>query len=233
VEKGNEKLIQLLAEAHSNEVALITTLETHLRIAKSSNYKTLIKDHLEETKSHARLIEQRLQDLGYSENLLARGYQAAQNAVKQALVLTKGPVDMIRGRTNVNEKMLRNAIDETMTEGLEIGAYDAIESLARGVGDHRTADLVSQIRLDEERMLQSLRKEIPVLADLVVRSEVPASDRANAEPWAGYDDMTVDEIETRLNDATESLILAVRSYESQNKNRTTVIRLTERESVSS
>ncbi|MDQ3956122.1 MAG: ferritin-like domain-containing protein [Actinomycetota bacterium] len=233
MEKGNEKLMQLLAEAHSNETALITTLNAHLRIAKSSNYKTLIKDHLEETKSHARLIEQRLQDLGYSENLIARGYQAAQSAVKQAVVLTKGPVDMIRGRTDVNEKMLRNAIDETMTEGLEIGAYDAIESLARGVGDHRTADLVSSIRLDEERMLQSLRKEIPVLAELVVKSEVPVSERASTEPWPGYDDMTVDEIENRLNDASESLVLAVRSYEAQNKNRTTVIRLTEGESVSS
>jgi len=231
VEKGNAKLMQLLAEAHSNETALITTLNTHLRIAKSGNYKTLIKDHLEETKSHARLIEQRLRDLGYSENLLARGYQAAQTAVKQAVVLTKGPVDTIRGRTNVNEKMLRNAIDETMTEGLEIGAYDAIEALARSVGDHRTADLVSSIRLDEERMLQSLRKEIPVLAELVVKSEVPAEERANAEPWPGYDDMTVEEIERRLQDASDSLVLAVRNYESQNKDRTTVIRLTERGSA--
>ncbi len=231
MEKGNGKVMQLLAEAHSNETALITTLNAHLRIAKSSNYKTLIKNHLEETRSHARLIEQRLQDLGYSENLLARGYQAAQTAFKQTLVLTKGPVDLIRGRTDVNEKMLRNAIDETMTEGLEIGAYDAIESLARSVGDHRTADLVSSIRLDEERMLQAVRKEIPVLAELVARDQVPASERAQAEPWSGYDDMTVEEIQTRLEDASESLVLTVRNYESNNKNRTTVIRLTERESA--
>jgi hypothetical protein len=119
-----------------------------------------------------------------------------------------------------------------MTEGLEIAAYDTIESVARSVGDHETAELAAQIRLDEEAMLDGLRKEIPMLADGFVRSTVTETITLD-EPWAGYDEMTVDEISTNLADASDSLMLSVRNYESKNKNRKTIIDMTERESINS
>jgi ferritin-like metal-binding protein YciE len=230
--QGKQQVIKLLVEAHANEVALISTLNAHLSITESGSYKTLIRNHVRETERHADLLQKRLTQLGYSRSLPVVAYGLVQNTVKQGLVLAKGPVDMIRGRTNVNEKMMRNARDEAMTEGLEIAAYDTIESVARSVGDHETAELAAQIRVDEEAMLDGLRKEIPVLADGFVRSEIGDSIILD-EPWDGYDDMTVDEIQARLDDASDSLLLSVRNYESKNKNRKTIIELTERETVDS
>ena len=231
--QDKQKLIQMLVEAHSNELALVNTLEAHVNIAERGSYKSLIQDHLSETRQHAQRIAARLQELGYRRNLLSLGYGAAQNLLKQTLVLAKGPVDMVRGRTDVKEKMLRNARDEVMTEGIEIATYDAIESFARGIGDHETAELALSIRFDEERMFESLRKEIPVLSENVARTQIPSKSPNEAEPWEGYDDMTVEEIEDRLEDASESLIHAVRAYELKNKNRTTLIKATERDTVSS
>ena len=72
--------------------------------------------------------------------------------------MASAPVDIIRGRVNVREKMLKNAIDQSMTEGFEIAIYDAIESVARITGDHQTAELAAEIRVDEEQMLEGLRK---------------------------------------------------------------------------
>ena len=231
-DQGKEQVVKLLVEAHSNEVALITTLNAHLSITENGTYKTLIRNHIRETERHADLIQKRLTQLGYSQSLPATAYGFVQNTIKQGLVMAKGPVDMIRGRTNVNEKMMRNAMDEAMTEGLEIASYDTIESVARSVGDHETAELAAQIRVDEEAMLEGLRKEIPVLADGFVRSKVTDTIVLD-EPWSGYDDMTVDEIKTRLDDASDSLVLSVRNYEAKNKNRKTIIDLTERETVNS
>ena len=231
MDAGKAKIIQLLVEAHSNELGLINVLSVHSRVAERGSYKSLIERHLRETRDHADRIQKRIDELGHSRNPLTIGYGAMQNLIKQGLVLTKGPVDVIRGRRDVNEKMLRNAIDESMTEGLEIASYDAIEALARNVGDQETAELAASIRLDEEQMLDALRKEIPLLAEKVVRSQVPTADRVG-EPWPGYDDMTAAEIESNLSDASDSLVLAVRKYELKNKNRKTVIDATERESVS-
>jgi ferritin-like metal-binding protein YciE len=221
----------MLAEAHANELALVNTLEAHIRIAERGSYRSLLQEHLRETNSHATQIKRRLDRLGYNESLVGRGYALAQNVLKQSLVLAKGPVDMIRGGTDVYEKMLRNARDEVMTEGMEISTYDSIESLARGLGDGETAELAAMIRLDEEQMLDALRKEIPVLADLVVTNTLIDGDRRIDEPWTGYDDMTADEIKSKLSDASISLLTTVRSYEQANKNRTTVIEATERETA--
>ena len=227
----NTQLIKLLLEAHSNELALVNTLAAHSELAEGGSYRTLLKDHLKETTSHAERIERRLQELGHSKSLLSLGYGGLQTLVKQSLVFTKAPIDMIRGGTNVKEKMLRNAIDETASEGREIATYDTIESIARSIGDHDTAELAVSIRFDEERMLEALRKEIPALSEYVARLDAPTSGK-DVEPWPGYDDMTVEEIEVRLADASDSLIRTVRTYEVKNKNRSTLIELTERESVS-
>ena len=229
--RGKERLLELLAEAHSNELALINTLEAHVRIADRGSYKSVLQDHLRETKSHAAQIKRRMDRLGYAESLVSRGYGLTQNLIKQGLVLTKGPIDLIRGGTDVKEKMLRNARDAVMTEGMEIGAYDTIETVARGLGDHETAELAASIRLDEERMFDALRKEIPILADLVVQTTLIEGDHQIELPWDGYDDMTVDEIQKRLADASTSLLIAVRNYEKANKNRSTVIEATEKETI--
>jgi hypothetical protein len=128
--------------------------------------------------------------------------------------------------------MLRNARDEIMTEGMEIATYDTIETVARGLGDHETAELAAEIRIDEETMFNALRKEIPVLADIVVQTTLIEGDHQIELPWDGYDEMTVDEIKGRLSDSSTSLLIAVRNYEKANKNRSTVIDATEKETIS-
>ena len=229
MDRGKQRLIELLAEAHSNELALISTLEAHIGIAERGTYRSLLQEHLRETRSHATQVQRRLDRLGYRESLFGRGYNLAQTVVKQGMVMAKGPIDMLRGGRDVHEKMLRNAMDEVMTEGMEISAYDAIESVARGLGDGETAEMAAMIRLDEEQMLDALRKEIPVLADLVVQDTLADDGRQIGEPWSGYDDMTVDEIKSKLTDASPSLRVSVRNYEKANKNRSTVIEASERE----
>lgn len=202
-----------------------------MNIAERGSYRSLLQDHLSETRNHATRLQQRLQALGYRRSILSFGYAVAQNALKQSLVLAMSPVDMIRGRGDVKEKMLRNARDEVMTEGIEIATYDAIESYARSIGDHETADLALSIRFDEERMFEALRKEIPVLSESVALTQPQVNGRSDVEPWEGYDEMTVDEIERRLDDGSESLVHSVRAYELKNKNRTTLIKATERDTT--
>ncbi len=230
-DQGKQEVIKQLVEAHANEIGLINTLNAHLALAESGTYKSLVRHHLRETERHADLLWKRLTQLGYTKSLPAIAFGLVQNTIKQGLVMAKGPVNMIRGQ-NVREKMLRNARDEAQTEGLEIAAYDAIESLARSTGDHETAELAAQIRLDEEAMLEGLRKEIPILADSFIRSKIDQNVVLD-EPWDGYDDMNVDEIKSRLDEGSASLLLTVRTYEEKNKNRKTIIDATERETVGS
>lgn len=171
-----ELVLQYLSEAHALETALVTNLGAHSSMTPNGTYKTLLDRHRQTTEEHAAAVEKRINELGEDcdRGLLANAAALARDAVGQALVLTKGPIDMVRG-SGVNEKLLKNAKDEVTTEAQEIATYDALEAAAVAAGDEATAKLARAHRKDEENMLEALRKEIPklTLADVKERTSGP------------------------------------------------------------
>ena len=231
--RGEQKIVKYLREALSTELALITTLNSHVQVAEGQ-YRRLLKRHIRETQSHADQVQQRLAELGAPQKSPVQTLMGlVQSALGQGLVLVKGPVDMVRGQS-AQEKMLHNARDEAMTEIMEIATYDALEHLALSLGDAATAELAARIRRDEEAMLAALREQIPTLTAALLQTEVPAEERTVVlldEPWAGYDQQTVEVIIARLSDASEELRRRVREYGVNHKNRKSVIDATKRTSA--
>ena len=168
---SNEKLLQYLHEAHATELALTRTLEAHIAMTPHGSYRSGLDKHLNETRDHAARVERRLSELGASKNIVRAGVGLVEGFIGQALALSKGPVDLVRGNAG-EEKLLKNAKDECATEALEIATYDALEHLARYVGDEQTAKLAASIRADEERMLAQLRAELPKLTEAMARAEI-------------------------------------------------------------
>jgi ferritin-like metal-binding protein YciE len=163
------KLIQYLSEAYGKERELETALEAHIAMTTKAPYKKRLKQHLRETKAHAKGVERRIKKLG-------GGGQLKQTAVGKAMAAAKGPLHMIRG-SGEQEKMLKNAKTEYFNEHEEIATYLAIEVLAERVGDRETAKLAKGIRREEERMAKFLEGQIKSLTGAVVAAEVPAAQR--------------------------------------------------------
>jgi ferritin-like metal-binding protein YciE len=170
-----QKTIQYLNEAHATEQALIRTLQAHIAMTPRGAYRSDLDRHLRETKSHAEALGQRLQELGESRSMVGVGVGVLQSLVGQALALSKGPFDLLRG-ASAEEKLLKNAKDESATEALEIATYRALEHFAHRIGDKKTARLAASIREDEERMLAVLQERVTTLVDGVVRSELKDED---------------------------------------------------------
>jgi ferritin-like metal-binding protein YciE len=170
VENARALLVGLLQEAHATEQALVTNLRAHIAMTPRGSYRESLERHLTETQQHERAVARRIREIGRDRGLLAAAYGALSTVVGQALVLTKGPLDLLRGGSNGEEKLLKNARDEVATEALEIAVYDALEALALAVGDEATARLAARHRGQEERMLEQLRRHIPKLANAVVQA---------------------------------------------------------------
>ncbi len=219
------KVVKLLSEAHANELALVQTLEAHKRLAPEGPYRDRIGEHIDETRNHAERVQRRLDQLGATRNPVEAGVALVHSVIQNTLAMAKAPVDMVRGAFNAEEKALKNARDEIVTEALEIAQYEALEHMALAVGDEPTARLAAEIRGDEEQMLADLRAQIPALVAGAVRASVPADEIVldAVVPWPGYDDMTVDEITERVARSPE-LAPAVEAYERAHKNRKSVIR---------
>src|SRR4051795_3378703 len=164
-------LLKQLDEAHATEQALISNLTAHIAMTPRGSYRTSLERHLNETRAHEQAVARRIREIGRGRGILASAYGLAAGAVGQALVLTKGPIDLVRGGPRGEEKLLKNARDEVVTEALEIAIYDALEELALAIGDEPTAKLAARHRGQEERMLEQLRRLIPRLSHAVVQAE--------------------------------------------------------------
>ena len=169
------KLVQYLSEAFGKEQELVTALEAHIAMTTKAPYKKRLKEHLKETKAHAKQVQRRIKQLG-------GGTQTAQSVVGKVTAAAKGPLHAIRG-SGEQEKMLKNAKTEYFNEHEEIATYLAIETLAGKVGDSETAKLAKGIRREEERMAKFLEGQIKSLTGAVVAEEVPRAQRkASAAP---------------------------------------------------
>jgi ferritin-like metal-binding protein YciE len=181
---GTEKLVQYLNEAYGLELRLETALQAHIAMTEFAPYKKRLKQHLTETKRHARDVKKRVKQLGGSATAVdapgpapvAEVAQVVLGGAQKAAALVQGPMHALRG-TGVEEKQLKNAKTEYASEAEEIATYLAIETLAQTLGDKDTAGLARGIRREEERMRSFLEKEIPRLTKRVASAELPSAER--------------------------------------------------------
>ncbi|WP_051471240.1 DUF892 family protein [Patulibacter minatonensis] len=169
--RSEQKVVQYLGEAHASEVALTRVLQSQIAVTPRGTVRSGLEAHLVETKDHASRLRERIKELDAGRNPLQAVVGLTETVIGQTLALSKTPLDLVRG-VGGEEKILKNVKDACATEALEIATYDALEALAKAVGDERTATLAASIRADERAMLDRLLGEIPALAKAVVRAEV-------------------------------------------------------------
>jgi ferritin-like metal-binding protein YciE len=168
---SQKKVLQYLGEAQASEDALVRVLQSQIAMTPRGTYRTALEQHLRQTREHSARVADRRRELGHGGNPLSYAVGAVESVVGQALALGKTPFDLLRG-SGGEEKVLKNAKDASASEALEIATYTAIERLAQSVGDDETAALATSIRVDEEKMLARVLREIPKLTDAVVRADV-------------------------------------------------------------
>ncbi len=186
---GDAKLVQYLNEAYGIEKRLETALEAHIAMTAKMSYRKRLREHLTETKRHAREVQRRIKQLGGAAETISlpgpdrveEAAQAVLGGAQKALALAQGPLHALRG-TGEDEKQLKNAKTELASEAEEIATYTALASLAEALGDKETQRLARAILREEVRMSAFLGREIPRLAKAVAKAEVPASQRRTPTP---------------------------------------------------
>ena len=184
--EGSAKLVQYLNEAYGLERKLETALTAHIGLATRPAYKQRLREHLKETKAHAREVSKRIKKMGGTAetidlpgpDAISEVARTAVSGAQRAVALAQGPLHALRG-TGEEEKQLKNAKTEYASEAEEIATYSAIQALAEALGDRETAGLARGILREEERMRSFLEKEIPRMVKSVVKEEIPSAQRAS------------------------------------------------------
>ncbi|TMK97179.1 MAG: DUF892 family protein [Actinobacteria bacterium] len=157
-------LVKYLNEAYGKEKQLETVLQAQIGRTQNMTIKKRLREHLKETKAHARSLQSRIRALGSKADAgNLPGPEAITALTNKAMAAAKGHVR-----------------DAFWNEAEEIAHYTVIEAIADKLGDKETVKLAKQIRREEERMQAFLGRQLSTLAGAVIREEVPARERKPA-----------------------------------------------------
>jgi ferritin-like metal-binding protein YciE len=141
-DKGAEDItkdvVKYLRDAHALEAQAIQLLETGPKIAGVDALADAFREHLEQTREHQRLIDERLRALG-------SGPSRFQAGAMRAGAMNIGT--FFKAQPDTPAKLAGFAY---AFEALEAGAYELLSRTARRAGDQETVALAEQI-LAEER----------------------------------------------------------------------------------
>ena len=212
-------------------------LQSQIAMTPRGSYRSALDKHLNETRRHASRVSDRLSELGAGSNPVTAVIEFWEDMLGQALALGKAPLDLLRG-SGGEEKVLRTArqarqvpsVAQAEGQGTGVAGEDdlAIADYDDLTGDEINSRLpgLSQVDLAKvdsyERRHQNRSLVLSRLSTL-----------SGAEPWAGYDELTADEIPAALRDADDELVSRVRGYERSHKDRAGVLRATEQRAANS
>lgn len=139
----NEQLVKYLTDAHAMEMQSIAVLQKGVDIAGDETLVQLCHGHLNDSRAHARYIEQRLEDLGESPSKLkdAGGRLAA-----------KGLGLLAQGMPDTPGKLMAVAF---AFEHFEIASYQLLRGVAERAQDQETLAMCDRI-LPVERQAAEL-----------------------------------------------------------------------------
>jgi ferritin-like metal-binding protein YciE len=140
-EKGAEDvskdLVKYLRDAHALEAQALQLLEPGPQLAGFEALAEVFREHLEQTREHQRLVDERLSAHAARPSRFQAGAMRAQ-------ALGLGGFFKVQPDTPVKLAGFAYAF-----EGLEVGAYELLTRVARRAGDEQTATMAERIAREE------------------------------------------------------------------------------------
>jgi ferritin-like metal-binding protein YciE len=144
------EIIDWLRDAYAMERSGETTLE---KICANGDLPTECRTaaamHLTETRQHARIVESLLRSLEADTSSLKTGLGMMAESIRSP------------GTTLSHDEQMKELFGAYATEHFEIVCYSAIVTAAEEAGLSQITNACRQIILDEEKMAETIRKEIP------------------------------------------------------------------------
>ena len=230
---GEEKILKNAKDACATEaleIATYTALEQLARaVGDDKTAKLAASIRADEEKMLARVMRE-------LPKLTAAVVGAEVDGAPSYDITKTGAADTVKAtartataKTKRTARQARKVPGVAQLEGEIKGAVASAEDLAIARYDQLTADEIadrlsglSQIDLAK---VDAYEREHQGRTTVLSRISTLRGD----EPWPGYDELTVDEIRTALDDADDDRTARVRTYERAHKNRAGVLTAAERE----
>lgn len=147
---ARDEIIDWLRDAYAMERGLEVTLD---KISQGESHQPEIRQatrqHLDETREHARTVQTLLQELGADTSTVKTGLGMMTEAVKS---LTTSLLE---------DEPVKDLLASYAMEHFEIASYNAIAAAAEACGLPEVAEVCAEIISDEEAMAEILADSLP------------------------------------------------------------------------
>jgi ferritin-like metal-binding protein YciE len=150
-------LLMMLNDVLATENALIPMLQSHAaNFSERHEIRQRLEQHLEATRGHVERVKECIARL-----------EGDPSATKEALGTLAGMAGAL-GLDVLPGQLLKMVVADYAAENVEIASYEAIITVAEGVGDDKTAQVARKILQEEEEMAAWLRSQIPAVSQMQV-----------------------------------------------------------------
>ena len=154
-----QELVKYLGDAHALEAQAIQLLQVGPRIAGDPATAKVYSDHLEESRSHASIVEARLADHGESASKL-------KDAALRLGALNWG--GFFKAQPDTPGKLAAFAF---AYEHLEIGGYELLLRVAQRAGDTKTVQIAEEILMQERSAARMVAAEFDRVVEASLRAQ--------------------------------------------------------------
>jgi len=237
---GEEKVLKNAKDAYASEALEIATYTAIERLARAVGDEKTAKLAAAILVDEQKMLDRVLREIPKLTDAVVRAEvegnpsfdvmeTGAADAVREAGAAAKKTASTTTARAKRTTRQARKVPGVAQAEGRIKGAVASETDLAVARYDKLTADEItaklpelSQIDLAK---IDSYERKHQNRATVLSRITSLRGD----EPWAGYDELTADEVQAVLSEGDDELAKRVRTYERSHKNRATVLKAAERE----
>jgi ferritin-like metal-binding protein YciE len=160
-----ERLVQWLRDAHAMEEQAETVIGSQVeRLEHYPELRARMAQHLEETRSQAKRVEQCLRRLGESTSSL-------KDAGAKMVAMGQGLSGLFAG-----DEVMKGSLASYTFEHMEIASYRMLITAAEEVGDAETQRVCQEILREEEAMADWLKDHLPqVTRQYLSREQQPGA----------------------------------------------------------
>jgi ferritin-like metal-binding protein YciE len=157
------ELVKYLRDAHALEAQAIQMLEAGPKLAELEALAAVFREHLEQTRVHQRLIDERLAALGAKPGRFQAG------AMRLSAMNLGG---FFKGQPDTPIKLSGFAY---AFEALEVGAYELLRRTAARAGDAQTAEVAERILGEEHDAAERVASTWDAAVETALAERVGAS----------------------------------------------------------
>ncbi len=153
-EEQKSSYIGWLNDAHALELSLVTMLEKQIAETEDMpDMQSKLKEHLEETKRHVKMVESAIERNGGSISA-TKDFMGKVSATVSGL-----------GMSMMDDAMVKNVHSSYAAEHAEIATYTLLQAAADFYEDEETATMCGEILEDEIDMADWLLEQLPIVVE--------------------------------------------------------------------